>query len=985
MYLLPKAPAIVRVVTLLTWGVLVCVTPASHAQAPLPGLSLSNNNQRPEPGLAVDVSALLTDDQVFQDTIEDDVWSLKAQPGRRLIQLPITVTPLDDDSKLASPSIKLRGGRFIAWRIVLDEASEQQPSARRRGVRSPSPAQDPFSIANLRDVEFQDLDQLDTPTRQPPQARPAEDPIDLAGELPEGAPLIARDITVSPNGVIRWKLDRAIPGGEIKSGETGYLLRLRPDRLKAQEPTRPERQARTTGGNQNAREAAAKRRTEELEYRNKAQAYRALRDEIRNLPDQFQAKLPTRLWAVFEVSDRNEGLSLTGPAPLPWQITFEDLEALKQTASKSRSGQDDRLNAEDFAAITQMSLLLADENPMTQRIVAEALTSAGMFGQAQTGDALFRLIETLLKGSDAQAKRAVTAALAATLPPTPATLSLLKGAFASLDPQSKLLALGGMLNTQDNNPLGQRQMLDTANQMINNPDGPGAVYVLDQLARTLADKPDAVAMVGGGIRLDSLNQEALDQVIVYTADAAGDSPVAAQWMEHALLGSSNPKVVRRTVELLGTSAPGGGTISMLTKALVEMAFGPANEDAASRSKPPLRGIAQIPIATTSHSIYRVLNAGDPELRALGWKALRHFQIYENPARRSLPSQTGEDGDQNQRLTLILNAAFNETVTPPQLVTFLTSQQDPKDATAALVRIVVEGRGPAITQAARALVRTGRSLEEPIRALNPDQRGVFATRLYEAVTGSSPMVAGLLRIPDARSPLVNWFAQHIATSGLPEPKAWAEAANGEDGLITLAASSDPDLADAAVASLVASAGGDEQTARDLARRLSNATDRSKEALRGQWARAKQDIYTARLSHAAGRYRLIVNLRGEAGTALNARPGFEDFNFPVPGIDPDALATAPLIKSFNIALIELEADGQSLALSSGTLTLGVGETQLAITLLDPNELKEFGHEALKDLPLEQIDEPIELLPQKDGAWQGAAAIPGGRFIEVVFERE
>ncbi len=975
MHATARTPVLTCALALLVWlGYTVTATP-TRAQ-----LAANPDAKQLEPALALDIDALLSDDQVFEDSIESNIWSLKPQPGRTLIQIPIIVTPKDQTTRLASPSIKLRGGRFVAWRIIQDEVDTSSRSTTRNGTQGTSRDQ-PLSVGALRNLNIENLGQLDNP-QQPAGQTATTLTTNPGGVLPENIPVLARDLTVSPAGVIHWQLERAISGAEVKSGTEGYFLKLRADRLKELEPTRPESNARQGGGRaagQNSRETAIKQRAEEQEFRTKAQAYRLLRDQVRKLPDEFQARLPSRLWAVFEVSDRIKEISLTGGPPMPWQIAMDDLLTLRDVASQSRGGGD--LTAEDFTAVSKMSLMLEDQHPLTQQAIAGSLGAAQMFGQAQQGDALYRLIDGLLKGGDPQTVRAVTAGLASTVPPTSSTLSLLKGALTHLDPKSKLMALGGLLAAQDSDPIGQRQVIDSANQMLGDPEGPGVVYVLDQLATALSDKPDAVTLIGSGIRFDSLDETALDQAVVYSADAAEFSPVAAAWVEHGLLGSSNPTVVRRTIEILGTSAPGGGAVSRLTKQMIQSAFGPANEDAANRVKPPLRGIVSIPIGSTKHSIYRVLNAGDPELRTLGWKALRHFQVHDDSAVRggTSPRGTGDNADQPDRMGLILDAAFNETITPPQLVVFLVHQEDSEQATAALVRIVVEGRGPAITHAARALVRSGRQLEEPIRDLTPEQRGAFAARLYEAVTGSSPMVAGLLRVSDGRSPLIRWFAQHVSTSGLPESSDWAAAANGEDNLVTLAASSDPELASAAVASLVASAGGDELAARDIAREMGNATDRSVESLREQWVSAKQDIYASRLTHAAGRYRLIVNLRGAFNGSASNTGGFGNF-----GIPPDG-TNAPLIKSHDVALIELQADGHTLELASGTLTLGAAESTLAISIIDPSELKDFGHDELAKLPLEHIQDPIDLLPQKDGSWRGAAPLDDGRSIEVIFDPE
>lgn len=949
----------------------------------------SQAEQPAEPNLELDIAALLSDERVFEASVESQVWSIQPQPGRRLIQIPVIVTPKNQQTRLSTPSLKLKGGRFIAWRIVRDDQNNTGQASGGGFGSGQSPSESPLSIGALRNIGQVDLNQLDQ-TAEQPQAASAQQVTEPTGELTEEVPVLARDITVSPRGVMYWQLERAIPGAEVKSGETGYLLKLRPDRLAALEPERPDRaNTRQTGGTRpsaaEARQAAEQRRNEELEFREKAQAYRDLRDHVRDLPESFQAALPAHLWAVYEVPERTDELGFTGEPPMPWSIKESDLTALKQVATRSAGGAE--LTAEDFAAVSQMTLMLADENPLTQRIVAGVLSRASMYGRAQQGDALYRLIDKLLKGGDPEASRTATAGLASTVPPTPATLALLKGAFDQMDPGSKLLALGGLLSTQDNDPAGQRQMIDTANQMIADPQGPGVAYVLEQLVIALANKPEGAALVGGGIKFDSLEGDALDQAIVYVADAAGTSDLAAQWMEHGLLGSANPAVSRRTVEVLATSAPGGGPISRLSKALIELTFGPADPDAQRPARPKLRGIARIPITTTGHSIYRALNAGDPETRSLGWKALKHFQITEGNTPAQPTTGFGEDAAAPDRLSLILDAAFAETVTPPQLVAFLANQQDAGPATAALVRVVVEGRGPAITQAAHALVRSGRQLDQPLQALSPEQRGTFAARLYESVNGSSPMVAGLLRVTDSRTQVVSWFAQQVSTTGLPDPSAWTSAVNSEQDLLTLAASSDPELADAAVAALVASAGGDELTARDLARRMSNATDRTAGALSEQWSKAKQEIYTEKLKHAAGQYRLIINLRGQAGGQPTdpfggGFEGSEEF----PGAqDTNALANTPLISSINVALIDLQADGSSLKLASGTLTLAASDARLAIAIQQPNELKDFGNKELDALPLETIQGKIELLPQKDGSWRGAARLDDGRVIEVVFDPE
>ena len=62
--------------------------------------------------------------------------------------------------------------------------------------------------------------------------------------------------------------------------------------------------------------------------------------------------------------------------------------------------------------------------------------------------------------------------------------------------------------------------------------------------------------------------------------------------------------------------------------------------------------------------------------------------------------------------------MTETVTPQGLVMFLVNQRDTEPATAALVRIVVEGRGPAITQAAEPWSGPGAGWSNRFRRFHP---------------------------------------------------------------------------------------------------------------------------------------------------------------------------------------------------------------------------------------------------------------------------
>ena len=316
--------------------------------------------QAEEPGLELDTHALLTDSRVFETSIDSHIWKIEPMPGRRLIQVPVIIKPKSITTRLATPSLKLRGGRFIAWRIVPDESADRPGDS--RAYDSDDPYGSP-TIRTLRNFDEGDLGRLDRPG-QPTEPEQRTDVVELGQNLTDDIPVLARDIEVSPQGVIRWELERAIPGAEVKTGDTGYLLKLRPDRLAELEPQRPERSTRqpgTRGSAEDAREAAARRRAEELEFREKLDAYRELRNQVRDLPDAFQAAMPSRVWAIYEVPDRIDELSFTGDPPMPWRVGMDNLEALKQIAS--RTGVGSALTATDFTQISQMTLMLEDGHP----------------------------------------------------------------------------------------------------------------------------------------------------------------------------------------------------------------------------------------------------------------------------------------------------------------------------------------------------------------------------------------------------------------------------------------------------------------------------------------------------------------------------------------------------------------------------------------------------------------------------------------------
>ena len=70
-----RTPVVTLVLTLLIWFGLAVSPPGSQAQlAPNPDTA-----QLPEPGLSLDIDALLNDDRVLETSVNSNIWDVTAQ------------------------------------------------------------------------------------------------------------------------------------------------------------------------------------------------------------------------------------------------------------------------------------------------------------------------------------------------------------------------------------------------------------------------------------------------------------------------------------------------------------------------------------------------------------------------------------------------------------------------------------------------------------------------------------------------------------------------------------------------------------------------------------------------------------------------------------------------------------------------------------------------------------------------------------------
>ena len=1080
------APRCASIVALSLQISLACVLQAQTTS----NLNEQTSKVQTKPTITVelDTEAMLIDPQVSDETVADNVWVFEPKPGRRIIQIPLKINLPLQEQELGTPPIKLRSGRFLAWFISSDDQQQRsQPGRHPPPMASLGP---PEMLGDGMGITpgYGDRSSYTAPGYEHPLGKKSkEDEDSLSADVPR----FARKLTVRPDETIQWKLHRVIPGGrvqgvpaekprqalrksprrprnfddgaglgpsrpsgphraaqqtlpsrqtrqmaQISSGASQYVLKIRADLLEAMRPQRPAQ-------NLNRRNSPpVDRRAREADYKRQQVAFRELRTRIRELPDEFETKLPVRLWAVFDVSSSIANLSLSSDSiatNLPWTIHFNDFLWLRKLAGQERRRSSNHAHRDEVA---RLESLVKTNEPLTHRLVAKAMKTSGMVCTAQPNDPVYSLLKTLIESEDTQARQTITEELAGMRPQTPAAAMLIREAWPKMSMDQQKLALPGLLQANPKDPAQAHKVIEIANQMLVNETGPDAGAVLEQLVFSAKDTPDAMSTFVSGIKFESLAKIRQDQAIAQVARMASVEPLAHTWLNHMLIGSSDPTLQDRTLELISTADSKKAIASLRAQGLGHVAFDDPAQTTQS-THPRLELPELIAIDSTSHSLCHILQSGNPQIRSTAWSALPFFIIAKVPSGSDRPRQnyrksqaimssalgppgpfgppvsaggtsrrrSGPDQNASERFDLIMDAAFAEDETPEQLAIFLSRQPNRLLATEALVELILRGDGPASDLAARAIIGGTENLDQILLSLSAKKRVNLASRLYESSEAQAPAVVGLLYQNEQTADLIRWFSDQISTGNLPRPSLWADPFQNEDKLLVLAASEEELVARGAVAALVASAGGDDQMADQMADQFAQSNSEFS-TLKSIWEPTKQQIYARRIAQSTGRYRLVVLIRGQVDPAMSIQasslPGMDNLGPPGSNMtgsgfseNPAAIATPEMIRMYQmrqgkvlkqlpkaeaeaiLGVVDLVAEGDNIHLENTAITLEVPDDELAIRIGRPVELKNFENSKLAEFPLEELRLPLDLLPHGDRNWRGRQPLADGRIVEVVLE--
>lgn len=927
------------------------------------------------PTLDIDLFTFLSDKDAQADSASDQVWTVKAAPGKKLLQLPILVEPGRGETVLEASTFKIRGGRFLAYKLSDETEKAVAGSEAERQIEE---------------------------------------------GLPPGTPRITRKVIVTPKGRVKWSMDRSIEyfGGTLKPDEL-YSYKIDYGLLEKKAPPRPAPIARNQG--ESAADYRVRKAAEDARNRAASNEYRDLQKEVRALPDDFEMPIPPRVWVLFEY--HNDDIEITGPEPLPWALTQEQLETLREgmtpvQAEAGVAGGKARLPRFALDRIATMTVMAStDKNPYTARAISFVLSESRMVPYAEQGDTLYKLMELVLKSSDSTARQVVIKELARTVPPTQASIALSRIARKDMDTQTQMVWLkslaktdnapgapapgpGGMGNTESGRAQAAQlqQMLNQVNELLASPKGPPPREVIELLIEHARGKPDTVDMTVDKVRFEAMPADRLDDAIVAVVSKASTEPVAAGWLDKKLIGSSDPKIIRRTLEVINKAGSGAASAASGVRpaeVLLDLTFGPGK--ASSKGAAGASITEPIRLTSTGHSLFRALQNGNAEIRALAWGALPRFTLDDQPAGNNPGTPSGppivrtDEGGETTPAQALLTAALAQNPTPLQAVDALARQRDTAAAAHAMVTLVIRAGTDASRRATRVLLRSKSDwpIDKALMAQGYSDRQAFAARTYENLTGKAPLVSGLMRQKVENNPLVEWFGKEIAGGKTPGTGEWASHAGGEDKLLDLVMSADPDLARGAMAALVAEAGGDDRIIQPLTQKLTQLPDTTLANLKTQWASARRDIYAMRLSRADGPYTLIVRVANQASTGAPGTPGMTPSG--PPGAPPMGMPPGPVAPGgakaenektgsgiadateIELGIVQLQADGQSIKLANQALTLSVPSDKMAIRVDKPAELKNFSNAEIEKLAIDQVTAPVDLLPQQDGSWRGSFVLP------------
>ncbi|MEM0915626.1 MAG: hypothetical protein AAGK09_13565 [Planctomycetota bacterium] len=766
--------------------------------------------------------------EVEPDSIGGDMWTFTAVPGRQLVALPLEIDPggIAEPVELVAPPIGIATGRFLAWVIPTQEQVDAALAQ----------LDDGQADGGGDDLLLRDGNDFDLGGERVGDARRgADDEVAgamdaVAGVVGQGGvpldpelliPRVSRRATVYSDGRIGWRLERSLAGATMADGEEPYMLKVRADRLNALTPPRPERVVREAGEDSRAfrfRELAVQQ-----EYREQVEAFRTLRELVLALPDRFEQPMPAFVWAVYDVPLFSPTFGIDGPPPLPWSVPANAWTDLRELGAMRGASNADGVAIEALTLVDDLVPLADSGDAFSGRMLAQALSLSGVIPGAAFGDPVYEAASELLRKGDGVAMQRVLADVVAVVPPTSASLALLRDATDRLTPTQRLASLRVEFAAAAEDPAGVASAVQSVSAMLRDDQGPPPSDVLAVVMQGADGTPAAQAV--GRLPVAQLQGERWTDAVAFLTMSAGSSESAAAMMRDGVLRATPADKLAEALRLIAEQPDA-----------VEAAPG-----------------AAVPIGSTQHPILIWLTAPAGEVRAAAWAALPRFVVRIDPADASTE-------DAATVLTAVVEAIDPSAPAEAEGAAAFFADQPYAEAEALAALMALTGRVANPAPLAAPAIGSGGALGEAMAAAPTESRAAFADAVLAASGQPFAGIGGVLASPSQGPTLSRWFGSAVAEGRVPSPAQLADQL-GEDDLLDLAASGEPMIRDAAAAGLAALAGGQPGDVPTVKSRLDNAADRTKSSLQAAWLPSRQELNARRLMETKGAYRVLVRLPGD----------------------------------------------------------------------------------------------------------------------------
>jgi len=926
----------------------------------------------------IDIERLIFDNR--GSGVPDPVWRLQPSTGRRILLLPFTVDNVHRPYELSRFPISVRAGRLVGFVIPKAEADARGGGGEEADLNQIIRA----APGELQQLLFESAeDQADVPAEadDPPQIDPLDD--DAPEPTPQSAPRLAREITLHPEGTVQWEMDRNIRGAELQSPSerNPYAYKIDPRHLRDAQPERAERLSRNEG--EDSRAYAQRKREHLLAEREKQNAYRELRDSLRNLPERFSDPMPPLLYAAIEMPD-DDTLSLEGPAPFPWTVDADKKQLLEELSRNANALQQD--GAEQLAG---RLITMIEDHPLDARAIAYALQRSRLAGQVEVDSPGYRVLARLVQSDDLPTRRIALYSAAAANPPTLASAKLIGVAGeAALGEERKMLSfasLSKLMSTQADDPDNARVLIDRVGQTISDPQGPNAPQIMERVLASLdpgqGDQRGQASSEARAVMIDALDLSGLDKdefegVARAVIQHAPRNPIAAGWLDQQLLGSTDRDLVNAAL------------IALYESKVVPTKENERYEQGAAADAAPQPAIDAdaivlsdtIPMTRTDHALIALFNDDDDARSAAAWAVVGRFHIaLDEDGARAVLEAPGRDAQGQPAVDptvalfdSILDKARQRERMPASVIDFIVHQKDPALATVANDRfaaLLALGLAQKPAHAAvEAYIAQPDRFTQAIGALAPADQMKLMQTMYRAQDEDAPLIAGLIA---DRGQAMNWFTGFVKDKGeLPTRADWNAMAQeqSESALLQSASDDDVTIATAGAAALVATSGGNAQHERAFVQTVALMSSREPQLVKAEWEKQRVKILTSAFEDAAGTYELVATLleRAEA-----------------PPADNESEAATQSEKRIDLGIVELIAEGVELSLSAETVQVSSLPDKLGIRLENPSSLRSFSKPELTAISTQQLARPIDLLPNEQGAWVGETSLRDGRTLRVSLE--